>query len=1049
MSLISGVAKVLNKTYVVNRRGERVAPRWDQITERIEELCADPACGPELPDIDAPMLTRQVMTQFENGMSTRDLDDIVVGECAARAPDSEQWTMLAARIGVSDLHKRTPAALTATLAAMAASPSGAARVMSRLSPEYLGIVKRFGPEIDARLVAARDYRFRVFGLQTAKLKYLLRNIADGNVDAKEPLLVERPGHWYMRVALTLFCAQADGLGHEAPDAVARARLARALDYYDALSLHRISHATPTMLNAGTRHQQMSSCFQLATGDDMDALMRTHMHAGQTSKWAGGMSLWVSNVRAEGALIAGTGGASSGIKRYLRCHNELIQYVDQGGNRPGAEAIYLEPWHADIFTFLRIARLREQFNASQLKYAVYASDSFILAVLADADWWLMTPDVSPGLFRVHGAAFDALYQKYIAEGKFVRKLKAREIFVEIWQTVRQMGHPYLLLKDRINAMSNMSNVATICSSNLCAEITIPSWSDHDAESFGRPKGEGEHGVCNLGAMCLENYLVEGKAPSVMLTHSITHVPELKRQNETLSTYALFPAEHQPTRHDEKRADELLPVAKRVGGGLKMPPIEIDALAGVYSFKLNPADHQPTGQTSECESVHVPMARAETAETLDNAVKKEISAHMNKIGVWVDYKTAINHPTSTLDRLVDIIPATAAAPPRAENKLPPLERVEGAPVDATPNAAPQDLDGDMTGAMKELSAHMDKIGVWIDFKAVIDYADQLATALDRLIDINYSPTSTEGPARDPGARSNRRHRPIAVGCMGLADVIMRLDLIYGSPMARAADRAIAAATYYGAMRASSRGGEADGHYPSFYDNGGSPASRGMLQPDIWAAAGKYNTANAAEFAAGKFKFDHTKPQAWEAELEPLLGGLVDWGVLRARLKRGWLRNAYVTAYMPTATTSNIIGMNECFEPFTSNIYIRKTLSGDHIVASRHLERDLRAAGLWSAETRARLKASRSSVQGFTDWPLHLRRKYRLAVEIDIRLLLLHGKARAPFTSQSMSINGYDTQPTVETLLTRAELALKLGLPIAWYYVHSTVASAGHRRCAHRRC
>jgi ribonucleoside-diphosphate reductase alpha subunit len=485
---------------------------------------------------------------------------------------------------------------------------------------------------------------------------------------------------------------------------------------------------------------------------------------------------------------------------------------------------------------------------------------------------MTPDICPGLHLVHGEAFDKLYKVYDVENKVVQRKRARDILHEAWVTIRLGGTPYCLLKDNINAQSNMQNVAPICSSNLCAEITIPSWSDFEAKQFGAEHGE--TGVCNLGAICLEAFIIDPMATP----------------------------KHNSANRDEKITDE-----------------KTDEKPKLISFNemLNP-----------------------------------------KRG--------------------------------------------------------------MVAEMKELAEYLAKSPVKIDFKGIVDAAYAASVALDRIIDINFTPV-------EQGRRSNLRHRPIGVGEMGLADVFARLSIGYGSALARALDRAIAAAIYYGASLASSHTAEriaqsgGVGHYESFP---GSPASKGMLQPDLCARAGKHVVA-------------------WEKELEPVLGHVIttsDWCALRARFKKGWLRNAYVTAYMPTATTSNIIGANECFEPYTSNIYVRKTLAGEFIIINRHLVRVLKRKGLWSDTMRRKIIAAGGSVQGLVD--PKTARLFLTARELDQRLLMFHAHARLPFTSQSMSLNGYYANFTMEDMVTRLVIAKELGLPCAWYYCHSAPATGGQQ-------
>lgn len=832
------------KSYVVTRRGEHAPVLFDTITARNEDLRSNPTYGPELSFIDSPMITAEVASRFRNGMTTRELDAETAAICIDRASYHSDYEGLAARIYVSDLHKRTPANLDEMIARITGAAPTADSV--RLTEEFTGVVARAADRIRGRIDFARDYRFRFFGYQTVARSYLLRPTARREESSiLDDQLMERPQHLYMRVALGIFVCQADGRGHLADEAAFSARLAQAFTYYDALSTQRVSNATPTMLNAGTIVPQLSSCFQLATADDLPTLLDTVKSAGLISKWSGGVSLWLHGVRAEGAPIRKTGGRCSGIKRYVKILNELQLYVDQGGNRPGAFAAYLSVDHDDVFTFLAMARLRgeealKSLNAPDLKYALWVPDLFMRALTAQleneaavaaggagdpsaGDWHLFSPDEAPGLHLAHGEAYEKLYAQYCAEGRARRRVKAGDVIAEAFKTWTQVGVPYVLFKDAINRKSNMRNVAPICSSNLCVEVLIPSWSDYDAAEFARFHPDnargGEFGVCNLAAVCLESFVKRG---------------------------------------DDGR-------------------------------------------------------------------------------------------------------------------------------------------------------------VAVDFASICDAAALEARALNRVIDLNYYPSAE-------CQRSNQRHRPIGVGIMGLADVLARLDVIYGSPESAAVARAISACVYFGALSESARMADAEGAYASF---AGSPASEGKLQPDLWVEAGDLD-------------------QGWEQEVEASTGGVLrpaDWARLRAHAARG-LRNAYVTAYMPTATTSNIVGQNECFEPFTSNVYTRKTLAGEFLVVNKHLMRRLAGLNLWDEKMRRDLLAASGSVQSIDRVPPEIKRLHRTAREMHPSLILRTAKAMAPFVCQSMSMNLFLDEPSLPKILRFLVEGWQSGLKTGMYYCHMRPAASSQK-------
>lgn len=827
-------AALPGRSYVVDRRGKHVQVRFDEITRRNEDLCTSPEYGPPLTAIDAPLVTAQVITRFRSGITTRELDAITVQVCTGLTTHSLDYSRLAARICVSDLHKRVPACIRATVEAIAAAAPDAASV--RYSAEYRGILARRAEAVNARLVHARDYAFTFFGFQTLVRSYLFR--AGERVEESSlhhDTLTERPGHLYMRVAIELFCGQADGRGHEAPDAVLDARLERAFRYYDLLSRFRVSNATPTMLNAGTHHRQLSSCFQKAPGDDLRSLGETLTEAMLTSKWSGGVSFRLTGVRPEGALIRSTGGKSSGKKRYIKLLEDVQLYANQGGNRPGAFAVYLEPWDDDIFTFLEMGRHKGVvLNAPDLKYGLWVPDAFMRALergLAggEDDWYLFDSAAAPGLHLVWGAEFDALYARYVAEGRHRRKVRARDILTEAVITMGQSGTPYILLKDNANAHSALRHVATITSSNICTETTLLCWSDFEAADFKADAGE--TGVCNLGAIPLASFVL-----------------------------------------DEPR---------------------------------DPAEHG-------------------------------------------------------------------------------------------------------------------RVGAHIDVEGLMEAAELLTEALDNVITLNYYPDELS-------RRGSTRHRPIGIGEMGLADVLLRLKLAFGSEEAEEVDRALHAAIYYASMRATVRLARERGAFPSLRDQRTrwpSPLAEGRLVPDLWVETG--------HLGAG-----------WEADIERALGRHLPaaaWEAQRAELRAHGARNCYTTALPPTATTSNIVGQNECFEPYTSNMYTRRVLAGEMTVINHHLVAELTGLGLWTEEVRLAIIAARGSVQGIEAIPPEVRRRFRTARELDPRVIVLASIARGPFVSMSQSLNHYYDDISLETVLTTLMLAWKGGLTTDGYYRYTTPASGG---------
>jgi len=1117
-------------SYVVDRHGRQIRVLFDMITARNAALCEDPMYGPPLRSIDAPSVTADVVRRFRNGMTTRELDAETAGVCVARGTHNADYEWLAARICASDLAKRVPACMDELVSAIvAAAPN---RDSIRYSDEFIAVVRRAGAAIDVALDPARDYRLRFFGWQTLARGYLMRPAS--RVEKSSLLdeqLMERPQHFYMRAALGIFVCQPDGRGHEAPADVFARRLALAFRFYNALSLHLVSNATPTMLNAGTGVAQLSSCFQLATGDDLAALFATVSVAALTSKWSGGVSLWIHNVRAEGAPIRKTGGLSSGIGPYLEILNKVQVYVDQGGNRPGAFAVYLSVDHDDIFTFLSMARLKGDEalrgrSAADLKYAMWVSDLFMETLAAQiandaavaaggagdptaGDWYLFSPDTAPGLHLAYGDEYRALYARYVAEGRARRCVKAGAIISEAFKTWAQVGIPYVLYKDAINRKSNMRNVAPIASSNLCVagdtliltdagQVPIKDLAGNMATVWNGVEWSRAAVAQTSTGQALVRVCLEGGA-------TLDCTPAHKFYTVGAASGATAPevvwADQLPTTSVEVpagnlRAGDVLMCASVwpvVKGG--------ERLRAPYAQGANARAALASGESHLSEVCAVPFsadlesrvewfagfcdgdAGAIPAVT-DGVLCIKTSVRVaDKVRQLLQTMGCDSHVRGALGGLAthgstivltgsDVADLVAVGfrprnlpelPTRGERRWR-LARVQL--VCQLPGIYPTYcfneplrhrgvFGGILTGQCCEITipswsgfdaADFERFhegngsggefGVCnlaavclesfvvdgaggapprVDYAGIADAAGLEARALDRIIDLNFSPS-------DECRRSNRRHRPIGVGIMGLADVLARLGIAYGSPAAQRVARGIAAAVYYGAATESCHRAEAEGAYETFP---GSPISAGMLTPDVWVEAGDLIPD-------------------WVAEVEATTGGFLSrgsWDGLRAAARRG-IRNAYVTAYMPTATTSNIVGQNECFEPFTSNIYPRKTLAGEFLVVNRHLIRRLMDLGIWDDTLRREILAAGGSVRGIARIPEDVRKLFATAREVHPSFVVRMAKAMAPFVCQSMSMNLFLDEPNLPKIIRFLTEGWKAGLKTGMYYCHTRPAASSQQ-------
>jgi ribonucleoside-diphosphate reductase alpha subunit len=455
---------------VLKRDGHRESVKFDKITARIEKLCY----GLDLKYVSPVEIAMKVINGLYDGVTTVELDNLAAEIAAALTTKHPDYAKLAARIAVSNLHKVTSKSFSNTMKRLYTHVDPKTGQNAPLvSKETWKVVKEHAAELDEAVIYDRDFSYDYFGFRTLERSYLMR------IDNK---VVERPQHLLMRVAVGIH-------GEDIPAAI---------ETYNLLSEKWFTHATPTLFNAGTPKPQLSSCFLLTMQDDsIDGIYDTLKQCAKISQSAGGIGLSIHNVRAKGSYIKGTGGTSNGIVPMLRNFDMTARYVDQGGGkRKGSFAIYLEPWHADVFDFLALKKNhgKEEMRARDLFYAMWISDLFMKRVENNEMWSLFCPNEAPGLAEVWGEEFERLYEKYEKEGKFRRQIKAQDLWFEILESQIETGTPYILYKDSANRKSNQKNLGTIKSSNLCTEIIEYTSKDEVA-------------VCNLASIALNKFVTE--------------------------------------------------------------------------------------------------------------------------------------------------------------------------------------------------------------------------------------------------------------------------------------------------------------------------------------------------------------------------------------------------------------------------------------------------------------------------------------------------------------------------------------------------------------
>ena len=792
---------------VLKRNGALEDVAFDKILNRVKKIGIEANIN-----INYSSLVIKVIDQLYDKIPTSKIDELTAEQCASLSTKSPEYGILAGRIVISNHQKNTPSSFMIAMKTLYEFKDVHGIHNPLISEKTWQNIQKNIDDLEDIIDYNRDYLIDYFGFKTLERAYLFK------VNDK---IIERPQHMWLRVSI----------GIHGDD------IKTIKESYDLMSQKYFTHATPTLFNAGTRRPQLSSCYLVALEDDsLEGIFNTLKDCANISKWAGGIGLHIHNVRANGSLINGTNGKSTGIVPMLRVFNDTAKYINQGGKRNGSFAIYLEPWHADVEDFLEMKKNHgdEELRARDLFYALWIPDLFMERIKDNGKWTLFCPNECPGLHNIYGDAFNKLYKQYENSGKSRKVVNARDLWFKILDAQMETGTPYLLFKDHVNKKSNQKNLGTIMSSNLCTEIV--QYSD-DKESS----------VCNLASIAL--------------------------------------------------------------------PLFVDEKTKEFNY----------------EKLHY--------------VTKVVTTNLNKI-----------------------------------------------------------------------------------------------------IDINFYPT-------EKTKRSNLLHRPIGIGVQGLADVFFIMNIPFHSEEAKVINKNIFETIYHGALERSNelamervklfkahslykkllfeydndnnnhentseceyfiyenesmnllnaekRNITYNNHLGAYSSFEGSPASKGILQFDMWG-------------------IDQTNER-------------YNWSILKEYIIEYGLRNSLLVAPMPTASTSQILGFNECFEPITSNIYSRRTLAGEFVVVNKYLMNELIELGLWNDNIKNNIIANKGSVQQLTMLPEHIREKYKIVWEIPMKHLIDMSADRGAFICQSQSLNLWLEDPNYNTLTSMHFYSWKKGLKTGIYYL-----------------
>jgi ribonucleoside-diphosphate reductase alpha chain len=758
---------------IQKRNGKIENLSLNKITYRLRKICNDKKLG-KLKNIDPDFISQKVVNMIYDGISTSEIDELTSQITIALATENPEYGSVSSRVIISNMQKNTMECFSEVMELLYNNVDINGERSPIVSDEFIKVVRDNKDIIDFEIDYDRDYNFEYFGYKTLEKSYLNKIYRR---DGTRFDIVERPQHLFMRVAIGIHFTDIE----------------KVIETYNLMSQGYFTHATPTLFNAGSVKPQLSSCFLLDGGvDSIDGIYKNITDCAKISKWSGGIGFHIHNIRSAGSSIRGTNGTSDGIIPMLRVYNNTARYVNQGGKRAGSFAAYLEPWHADIMPFLDLKKNHgsEEDRARDLFYALWIPDLFMKKVDSDDDWYLMCPDESPGLSDVYSEKFDELYNKYVEEGKYKEKVKARDVWQKIVTSQIETGGPYMLYKDACNEKSNQKNLGTIKSSNLCSEITLYTSPDEVA-------------VCNLASVALPKFV--------------------KQRTNTFS--------------------------------------------------------------------------------LDN----------------------------------------------------------------------------------------------YDFEELHRVTKIVIKNLDKVIDRNFYPVSE-------AKNSNMLHRPLGLGVQGLADTYMKLRIPFDSEEATLLNRHIFEVIEHACIESSMEIAKINGPYSTFK---GSPVSNGEFQHNLWGV-------------------DDSK----------LLRGF-DWDTLRAQVMEHGIRNSMLTALMPTASSAILLGNSECFEQYQSNIFIRRTMSGEFPVVNKFLVEDLLELDLWDKSMRDTIIRDGGSVQNIDSIPEEIKRIYKTVWETSQKSVINQSADRAIFIDQSQSLNLYISEPTYKKITSMHFYAWNKGLKTGQYYLRTRPA------------
>lgn len=1045
----------INDMRVTKRNGQLENISFDKILNRIKKI------GKEVNiNINYSSLSMKVIDQLYDTIHTTKIDELTCEQCAAMSTLHPDYSLLASRIFVSNIQKNTLSTFSDVMNNLYNFRDTNNSHCPIVSEELYVVVNNNKEYLNSIIDYERDYILDYFGLKTLERSYLFRI---------NNIIVERPQHMWLRVAV----------GIHGNDLVS-VKLT-----YDLMSQKYFTHATPTLFNSGTPRPQLSSCYLIGMEDDsLDGIFNTLKDCANISKWSGGIGLHIHNVRGNNSLIRGTNGKSTGIVPMLKVFNDTARFINQGGKRNGSFAIYLEPWHSDIEDFLDLKKNHgdEENRARDLFYGLWVSDLFMKRVKSNGKWSLFCPNECPYLSDFYGADFESLYEKYELEHKARKVINARDLWFKILDSQMETGTPYILYKDAANSKSNQKNLGTIKSSNLCVapetlvltnngHIKIEELEGQDVEVWN---GE-EFSSVRVFKTGSNQKIIEVCTDDGL---SISCTPYHKfyiQENETVEVVEA---------KDLKEGNKIIKC--------EYPFIDgTEPLIDPYSFGYSIEDYEDIVPPHNC-SIKDKLewfagfydANGSISKNRDN---EQLEIYSTNVSLLLNVKLLlqtcgvnpllISQNTLFVDNydLIKLIHLGFSPKllkfTQIQNQKQDKSKKEFIKIlSVTDNNRVDDtycftepkrnrgvFNGILTGQCTEIIEYSDKNETAVcnlasvalpsfvnkdtmefDYENLHKVVKVITFNLNKIIDINFYPT-------EKTKRSNLLHRPIGIGVQGLADTFILMNIPFHSDKAKEVNKLIFETIYHASLERSNEIAiernanmckvmqdnecEYDKNVnPHMYVNVSDEFKHLLpivnevinLNSDC---AGAYSTFIGSPISNGILQFDMWNVKPSER---------YDWDTLKTSIMKYGIRNSLLLAPMPTASTSQILGFNECFEPLTSNIYSRRTLAGDFILANKYLMNELIKLNIWNENLKNNIIANNGSIQHLSIVPEEIRNKYKTVWEIPMKHLIDMSADRGAFICQSQSLNLWLEDPSYASLTSMHFYSWSKGLKTGIYYL-----------------